>query len=1038
MENVDDHRLTQVTMDNFNGAKVMTQHLISTGHRRIGFVHNADDSIAAHDILRGYKAAVVEAGLPSEESLIGRIVHDIGYFNRETVDDMFARYLEAAGRPTAVFAITDMLAIKVLQACHNLGLGVPEDVAVAGYSDIMMSEHSVPPLTTMHEPGVEMGERAAEILFRRIAGTLKHHVHESIMGSLIIRKSCGAGVLSPHMLSCLYRNVRRFTAMISSARVFIVTLIIALLFPVVAWGDLQDLKSAQPGSPVNISSVIVSSLYYDDNGNPTSFAVENADRSNGMRVISSATVNLGDSVTIAGTTNIINSEPVIQATSVTTNTSGNSLPSPLGMVSLVSGGVGADLLNPLVNSSSSGEVSAGLNNMGVLIELFGTVTGSVDTGDYSGYFYIDDGSGLADGSGYTGIRCRPGAYSSYGTDAAPLPVAGDYVTVTGIMGAQSLEGVNSRYFWTQSYSEVSPVTASGPVTWRYLQFGSSTDVWGYSHAFTQDTSVADPAGASDCSIDSSGTSTCVTVTTANKTWSGYADVGTIGQFQNQTTFYGGEVILVTYSFSAANGNKSNISLQYGNGTQIVMIEGKSLINDGQSHVLSYTMPSSSVGQTLSYIWLNVENSSPGSTEMCLIDFTLQRSPSINTTIDADSILATPPAHDAEVANVNGAMAITVDGAPISAMGWSGYINANRSSQEIADMVDSTGFMCARLNFPLGEECYIRPSQYAPTWLGPNLFDWSSLDTQINRLLSANPQTLVILEVDLDGAIWWTNTYPQSAGVEASIGIPDYLSPEWERDSRNAIRQMVAHVQTSSYASAVIGYELFNGATFDCNFEVDDSTPSAIARFQAWLTNKYGTDAALQAAWGDSTVTLATAVPNEFFDANNVYNRYTDLWSFFSQPGLRPSYYDSAAFRDHVYQQVIMDFAHNIKEATQGRAIVGARTGAFMGDQTYVWDWGYPDVYYVDELINCADFDFFEVQETYYGRTVDGMTGSGVPQTIPQGLAAHNKLVVIQNDWRSWTGPDFGFGGTRLMETLLHCSRVSRQRTAYLQTASYSV
>jgi len=752
------------------------------------------------------------------------------------------------------------------------------------------------------------------------------------------------------------------------------------------------------------ASMIVTACYYDDDGNggytPVSFAIESPNRSHGIRVISKSVVKVGDDVTITGAQSTENGEPVIQATSVIVNSSDNTVPSPLGMSNLVSGS------------------SIGLNNMGILTRLWGKVTESVDTGNYSGYFYIDDGSHCDDGSGIIGIKCRPAA-SAIGKSPDPLPAKGDFVYLTGIMGAQA----NSPYFWTQSITTAcSDANSTTMIPWREFQFGTSTDAWGFSHLFTTDmTGIASPAADTEYSVSTTDTSTCITVTGVGKTWGGYCDVGSIGSFQGQMRFYGGETINLTYSFKSSGRSLTAIYLQYNTGERITIANGSTLIGDGLTHTLSFAMPSSSIGKTLSSLVVNLQNPRLGSTTLCLMDFEIIRDPSISTRIDADTILATPPVHNARVGMVNGAMAMIVDGMPISGLGWTCIINQNVSDQTISDMVSGTGFKCARLVFTLGESC-IKPAFYPPTWLGPNLFDWTYLDQQMGRILTANPQTKVILLVDLDGALWWTKLHPDAAGMQANIGIPDYLSPEWERDSRDAIRQMVAHIQSSSYAGAVIGYELFNGSTLDCGFEVNDSTPRALARFRATLQSKYGTVAALQAAWGDPTVTFDNATPEPFFTAAHPYDLYNDLWSFLPEPSARPRYQDSVAFRNHVYQRVILDFARNIKEATQGRAIVGARTGTFMGDLTWKWDYGYQEMFPINELLASSDFDVFEVQESYYGRTDDGLTGSGVPETIPQGLAAHNKLIVIQNDWRTHTGPDFSSGATANMAQTVQVQR----------------
>jgi hypothetical protein len=78
-----------------------------------------------------------------------------------------------------------------------MGLRIPEDVAVAGFDDILMAAHFPPPLTTVRQPAAAIGRRAAELLLARIAGARRDGdppVHERVPCEVMIRSSCGAGL----------------------------------------------------------------------------------------------------------------------------------------------------------------------------------------------------------------------------------------------------------------------------------------------------------------------------------------------------------------------------------------------------------------------------------------------------------------------------------------------------------------------------------------------------------------------------------------------------------------------------------------------------------------------------------------------------------------------------------------------------------------------------------------------------------------------------------------------------------------------------
>lgn len=192
--------ITQVAPDNVNAARAMTQHLLRLGHRRIAFVHSGLESWhpAMCERFEGYRLAHAEAGVPLDPSLVVQA----GAFEAVLADgssvfdaDRVAQLLQRPDRPSAIFAPVDVLAIRVMGVIRNLGLRIPEDVAVAGFDDILMSAYLDPPLTTVRHPAAQVGRRAAELLFERLeagdSAVLKPTV-ERVPCELVIRRSCGS------------------------------------------------------------------------------------------------------------------------------------------------------------------------------------------------------------------------------------------------------------------------------------------------------------------------------------------------------------------------------------------------------------------------------------------------------------------------------------------------------------------------------------------------------------------------------------------------------------------------------------------------------------------------------------------------------------------------------------------------------------------------------------------------------------------------------------------------------------------------------
>lgn len=188
--------LARVVADNRGDARKITQHLIGLGHRRVAFMHHGLPvwDIAGNERLMGYRDALDEVGLSAESVKVGEMVCEE---DRSFIPEELLRHLKSPQRPTAMFCCNDMLAIKAIEVMFDIGLRVPEDIAVVGFDDILMAGHIRPSLTTVRQPSTEVGTRAAELLFHRIAerdagAEGDDLIRERIPGTLVIRKSCGA------------------------------------------------------------------------------------------------------------------------------------------------------------------------------------------------------------------------------------------------------------------------------------------------------------------------------------------------------------------------------------------------------------------------------------------------------------------------------------------------------------------------------------------------------------------------------------------------------------------------------------------------------------------------------------------------------------------------------------------------------------------------------------------------------------------------------------------------------------------------------
>ena len=151
-----------VDVDNHHGARIAVHHLIATGRRRIGTVAGPPDMSAAIDRLEGWRAALAEAELGGGKLRDDAMVH--GDFTMEGGRLAAAELLEAHPDLDAIFVASDLMAVGVLRELQARGLRVPSDIAVVGFDDIGVAEHTEPPLTTIVQPVEEMAARAGALL----------------------------------------------------------------------------------------------------------------------------------------------------------------------------------------------------------------------------------------------------------------------------------------------------------------------------------------------------------------------------------------------------------------------------------------------------------------------------------------------------------------------------------------------------------------------------------------------------------------------------------------------------------------------------------------------------------------------------------------------------------------------------------------------------------------------------------------------------------------------------------------------------------
>lgn len=160
--------IDSVSVDNFAASREAVRHLISKGHHEIAILTGPLSLQNARERVRGYKAALREAGIRSLPELIME-----GDFRQETGLRICEQLFVAGKRqPSALFVSNNLMALGALEALTRLGLHCPQDFALATFDGFVFPDVFHPTVTTVVQAAYEIGVRGAEILIQRLNGVL--------------------------------------------------------------------------------------------------------------------------------------------------------------------------------------------------------------------------------------------------------------------------------------------------------------------------------------------------------------------------------------------------------------------------------------------------------------------------------------------------------------------------------------------------------------------------------------------------------------------------------------------------------------------------------------------------------------------------------------------------------------------------------------------------------------------------------------------------------------------------------------------------
>jgi LacI family transcriptional regulator len=177
--------VTYIDVDNVESAVKATHHLVNLGYRRIATITGTPNSTVSVDRLEGYRKCLALAGRDYDPDLVaeGDFTENGGY---EAMKQLLLQ------KADAVFCASDMMAAGAIRAIQEVGLRIPEDVALVGFDDIPLSGLTKIKLTTVRQPIEQFGIKAVELLIDLIEKGNKPARRMFLDTELVIRESCGA------------------------------------------------------------------------------------------------------------------------------------------------------------------------------------------------------------------------------------------------------------------------------------------------------------------------------------------------------------------------------------------------------------------------------------------------------------------------------------------------------------------------------------------------------------------------------------------------------------------------------------------------------------------------------------------------------------------------------------------------------------------------------------------------------------------------------------------------------------------------------
>lgn len=186
-EYVQDSQVAHISVDNYHAAYDAASYLIGLGHRSIGFVGSQNKFNSTRQRFLGYRQALEDAGVPFRDEFVENGSVDYSFQSgRAAAEQLLSR----PNRPSAVFCVSDVLALGVIAQAREMGIEIPSDLSVTGFDDVDYTTMFHPYLTTVSVPCHELGRKAMYLLQQCMQKVpdIKKDVY--LPYEFIVRESC--------------------------------------------------------------------------------------------------------------------------------------------------------------------------------------------------------------------------------------------------------------------------------------------------------------------------------------------------------------------------------------------------------------------------------------------------------------------------------------------------------------------------------------------------------------------------------------------------------------------------------------------------------------------------------------------------------------------------------------------------------------------------------------------------------------------------------------------------------------------------------